>query len=305
MRISQVEQESGFARSTIYLYQRLGLVAPAIRRGGHPAEYDEGHVARLSSIRELKDKGMSLTEIQAKLGPDERLEEISKEALVEEHAAATRAIIVDAAARVFAVKGYRGATIDEVCAAAGITPRTFYHYFPSKRRLFIETGHVLAQRHLERAEAQVLREPDPVKRYLLRVSGFLRLSSITPEMLVFLRAESAGGDETSHSLLVSIYEALVKTLVDDLTHSAVRKQGDEQRAAADELVVYALIGVTEATGMRLTWDNKYSVSDYLRANLRAFLAFQQMLSEESPVTAKAEEYESFIGELARHLPFEA
>ena len=41
-----------------------------------------------------------------------------------------------------------------------MTPRTFYNYFPSKGRLFIEAGHALAQRHLDMAETQVLTEPD-------------------------------------------------------------------------------------------------------------------------------------------------
>ena len=45
--------------------------------------------------------------------------------------------IIDAARRVFAVRGYGGATIDAIAIEAGVAKGTVYLYFESKRELFL------------------------------------------------------------------------------------------------------------------------------------------------------------------------
>lgn len=49
---------------------------------------------------------------------------------------AKRRQIMNAAARLFATQGYRGTTTAQVCAAAGISSGSLFHYFASKRELF-------------------------------------------------------------------------------------------------------------------------------------------------------------------------
>ncbi len=44
--------------------------------------------------------------------------------------------LVDAASRVFALKGLRRARMTEIAEAAGVAPGTIYHYFESKEALF-------------------------------------------------------------------------------------------------------------------------------------------------------------------------
>lgn len=48
----------------------------------------------------------------------------------------SRTCLLDAAAGVFAAKGYRAATVEEVVATAGLSKGTFYWYFKSKEDLF-------------------------------------------------------------------------------------------------------------------------------------------------------------------------
>lgn len=43
--------------------------------------------------------------------------------------------LLDAALRVFAARGYRNATLEEVAAAAGVTKGAVYHYFDNKEQL--------------------------------------------------------------------------------------------------------------------------------------------------------------------------
>jgi AcrR family transcriptional regulator len=49
-----------------------------------------------------------------------------------EHAARTRQALVDAALELFASQGYDTTTTDEIAEAAGVSPRTFFRYFPTK-----------------------------------------------------------------------------------------------------------------------------------------------------------------------------
>lgn len=55
----------------------------------------------------------------------------------ERRIAARRQQILDAAERVFAAKGYRGATTREIAAAADVSEGTLYNYFADKRALFL------------------------------------------------------------------------------------------------------------------------------------------------------------------------
>ena len=51
------------------------------------------------------------------------------------------------AARIFSARGYEGASLREICAAAGILPGSMYHHFRSKEDLFVSV-HALGFREL-------------------------------------------------------------------------------------------------------------------------------------------------------------
>lgn len=51
--------------------------------------------------------------------------------------AATRTKLLDAARDVIRVRGYTATTVDDICAAAGVTKGSFFHHFPSKEQLGI------------------------------------------------------------------------------------------------------------------------------------------------------------------------
>ena len=58
-------------------------------------------------------------------------------------AAARRELIVAAAAELFAERGYRGASIEEIARRSGVTPPVVYEHFSSKRELYRD----LLERH--------------------------------------------------------------------------------------------------------------------------------------------------------------
>jgi AcrR family transcriptional regulator len=55
----------------------------------------------------------------------------------EVHAADTRQGLVDEARMLFARRGYHAASLDEICAGAGVTKGALYHHFKNKEDLFL------------------------------------------------------------------------------------------------------------------------------------------------------------------------
>ncbi|MCB1103485.1 MAG: TetR family transcriptional regulator [Opitutaceae bacterium] len=68
---------------------------------------------------------------------------------------AVRERLLMVATRLFAQGGYRGTTVDEIVAAAGVNKRMVYHYFGDKERLYHEVL-IAAYRGLEAIEIDTL-----------------------------------------------------------------------------------------------------------------------------------------------------
>lgn len=70
----------------------------------------------------------------------------------DEYSEATRQALVDGAIELFAERGYAGASLDDIAAAARVTKGALYHYFAGKQALF-----EAAMEHLEmRADEEVV-----------------------------------------------------------------------------------------------------------------------------------------------------
>ena len=74
---------------------------------------------------------------------------------VENLAETRRGQILNAAARVFAEKGYQRATVKEVAALAGVAPGTIYLYFKNKRDLLLAIADQLIQQAWKQTQAQI------------------------------------------------------------------------------------------------------------------------------------------------------
>ena len=64
--------------------------------------------------------------------------------------AATRRGLVVEAYRLFNERGYDATSVDDIAAAADVSPRTFYRYFPAKDAVLAESGNAIVDAVVDR-----------------------------------------------------------------------------------------------------------------------------------------------------------
>ncbi len=96
---------------------------------------------------------------------------------------ATRARLLEAARDVIRAKGYAATTVDDICAAAGVTKGAFFHHFPSKERLGLDAIEAFNDMASRLFAAPFAALPDPRDRLL----GYLdvRIALLNREIPLF------------------------------------------------------------------------------------------------------------------------
>src|SRR5262245_19719759 len=85
-------------------------------------------------------------------------------AVTQERARDRQRKILDAALSVFTRRGYRDASVDEIADAAETSKGGVYFHFPGKNRIFQALMDFSARRLLDRVEAAIERETDPIAK---------------------------------------------------------------------------------------------------------------------------------------------
>lgn len=102
----------------------------------------------------------------------------------------TRARIVEAAGRVFAERGFEGATVREICQLANANLAAINYYFGDKSKLYLEAVRRAHQWRVELASLPVWKSGTPAQT---RLTDFIR--TLLTRML-------AGGETTWHTQLM-------------------------------------------------------------------------------------------------------
>lgn len=103
-----------------------------------------------------------------------------------ERRARTRSALLAAAGRVFAERGYHGATLEDVVAEAGVSKGALYHYFHSKQELFLALLEELLGEGLDDAQALIAERGPEQEHVVLAAEGFLRRVGRDPRWLSLL-----------------------------------------------------------------------------------------------------------------------
>lgn len=93
--------------------------------------------------------------------------------------------ILAEAEKCFIAKGFRGASISEICAAARISPGHLYHYFASKEDIIAAIAQIRVE-GTATALGEMLREADPFAALLQRVTRIVRAVQASAMLLEML-----------------------------------------------------------------------------------------------------------------------
>jgi len=298
--ISEIEEASGVPRSTVYFYVREGLLPTAQKAAASRAVYAETHLELLLEINRLRDSGLSLAAIKARLAPQVASAGALEVDLVAEQAEQVRQSIVVAAARLFAHRGYKRTRVVDIIKAVGVTPPVFYSHFPSKQDLFIESFGVFVGWMRGFLETRLLDEPDSAARDLARVHGYFGVQALSPDLMALVRSEALQETGDMRKVVERSYKDMCRDTLQDLTR--MRGGGATTLPALDELVAFSLLGGVENIVMRASWDDRYSTKDVLWTTLCVFLAVQALYTGRLDLSADLAKYTETIDRLASSPP---
>ena len=230
MKISELEQISGVARSTIHHYVNSGLLHRPAKTGQTMADYDYSHVKRLEAIKRIKldylktakTSRIPLDYIKHKLSesywlvkPDDPETGARAEKAGEKNRKKKEQII-EATISLYANRGYYLTNIRDITRAVGISPPTFYRYFKDKRELFVETIEYVVKNFKKQIREALKGEKDLTRRSEIMFETFFIHYPKIGEILNQLRSGVIIGDPWAKDRLSRLYQEMMKDLIKEI-----------------------------------------------------------------------------------------
>jgi AcrR family transcriptional regulator len=149
--------------------------------------------------------------------------------------------ILEAARRVFARKGFNGATMDDIAEAAGVAKGTLYLYFPSKRRVYLAALKRGFIRLIEETKRNVEAAPTAAEKIRAFITTRIRYAEENRDFVRIYHAEFGNtGPPHLDKELRSLYLRQAQTLETVLREAAVEGQIRPVRADAAAVIVYEM-----------------------------------------------------------------
>ncbi|NPV60856.1 MAG: MerR family transcriptional regulator [Actinobacteria bacterium] len=260
MKIGELERLSGVPRHTIHQYLRHGLLPPPARTGRTMAYYDDSHLERLAEIKRVKGSARVpiafLKRVLGEAGAAGK-EEAGEAAPGTGKAPgeARRRQIREAAFRVFLEKGYQGARVQDITAAAGISTGAFYIYYRDKRDLFMDTIDELIRDTVAGLEEVAAREGDLLKATAEIARFYIDNYGYFSGIINQLRGLMASAEPSARDKFASLHNRMADPIVREI-RAAV--EAGRIRDLDPELLARALMGMVEFLAILLTFDDRYT-----------------------------------------------
>jgi AcrR family transcriptional regulator len=118
-----------------------------------------------------------------------------------------RSQLLSLARSAFSAKSYDDVSIDELSQAAGVSKGLLYHYFPSKRDLYVATVRAASQQLWERTipDAQL----PPRDQVFHAVDGYLRYVEENAAAFVSLMQSGIGRDREVHDIVEGMRQRFI------------------------------------------------------------------------------------------------
>ncbi len=164
-----------------------------------------------------------------------------------------RTRILEAAARVFAERGYASASLDEIAEAAGISKPVIYDHFASKKELQIELLQIHTQELLEFTSARVLADADTTKRALeIGFGAFFEFAETHPYAWRVVFRDPSGGDPELDEAAFSAQRQATAGIAALVAREGMKEApGDPPRQVMEEMAA-TLIKVA-SSGLAAWW----------------------------------------------------
>ncbi|MFA5688284.1 MAG: TetR/AcrR family transcriptional regulator [Kiritimatiellales bacterium] len=173
----------------------------------------------------------------------------------------SRKRILNEAIRVFAKKGFAGASVDEIVDAVKVNKRMVYHYFGNKETLF-QTALATVYGKLEALEIQTLHPEEPIEKIIGGiVSAYFSFLQDNPEFVHLLLWENLNRGGHLDSMAVPLNkDPMLNLLVEAITIS--KKNGTVRKDVDPKFLLISLIG-----NCMVYCSNRYTLSHALRIDL--------------------------------------
>jgi AcrR family transcriptional regulator len=172
--------------------------------------------------------------------------------------------ILGGASRVFAEKGTRLATVEDILQAAGVSRRTFYLCFKNKDEVLAALYEVASGLVLEALRSAARSTPEPMKKLERCVDAYLAFNQSDGELMRVLEAEALRPDSLLEPMRARLLEQLTELVSDILP-----------RRRPDPLVVRGVLVALEAISHRVHAEGEVDGARLQRARramLRILLA---------------------------------
>ena len=183
-----------------------------------------------------------------------------------------RALILTAAARVFAERGYAGATISEIAPAAGVVKSVVYDHFGSKQDLYVE----LLRQHADAMTEHVFRSDttgSPADRFRARTEAFFEFVERDRFAWRMLFRDPPTGDRTIEALHAFIHARARDAIREQF--AATRGLSFEvgvPRAVANEMAAQAIKSIND--GLAAWWYEHPSIPREVVCKIAVDLAWR-------------------------------
>ncbi len=181
---------------------------------------------------------------------------------------ATRAHILDRAVEVFGEVGYRGASLREISARAGLSHPGLLHHFPTKEALLL----AVLERRDQTAEAAVRGTGATGAAELRGIAEQYAANAERPEIVELfttLSAEATAASHPAHEFFVARYQRVVADFAD--AYREARAQGALRADVQPEAAARDLVALMD--GLQVQWLFEPDAVD-LGARVRAHIESQ-------------------------------
>ncbi len=146
------------------------------------------------------------------------------------------------ALELFAQRGYRATTMDDIAEAAGVTKPLLYQHFSSKRALYLELVDSIARDLLSAVREAVMRADGPRQQVELGFAAYFRLVVSREAEFRLLYGRDHADDMELGRALRAVEDAIAEA-IDPLIDAGL--EADHRR-----LLAYGIVGMAEGASRR-------------------------------------------------------